>query len=117
MWYSFRAQECAFSYPPIVQLGTRKQCPTLLTLIKKSDTHKTHPPIAQPVEQLPFKEKVPGSIPGGRTNLNEVKIWTHKKLFGKQFLRDRSPCEISFRLEGRKVSAWGTGHVMTDSLV
>ncbi len=36
----------------------------------------TYPPIAQPVEQLPFKEKVPGSIPGGRTNLNEVKIWT-----------------------------------------
>ena len=25
------------------------------------------PPIAQSVEQLPFKEKVPGSIPGGRT--------------------------------------------------
>jgi hypothetical protein len=24
-------------------------------------------PIAQPVEQLPFKEKVPGSNPGGRT--------------------------------------------------
>jgi hypothetical protein len=25
------------------------------------------PPIAQLVEQLPFKEWVPGSIPGGRT--------------------------------------------------
>jgi hypothetical protein len=24
-------------------------------------------PIAQPVEQLPFKQKVPGSNPGGRT--------------------------------------------------
>ena len=26
-------------------------------------------PIAQLVEQLPFKEKVPGSSPGGRTSL------------------------------------------------
>ena len=40
MWYSFLAQKCAFSHLP---------------------------PIAQPVEQLPFKEKVAGSIPAGRT--------------------------------------------------
>ena len=40
MWYSFLAQKCAFSHLP---------------------------PIAQPVEQLPFKEKVVGSIPTGRT--------------------------------------------------
>ena len=26
------------------------------------------PPIAQLVEQVPFKDKVPGSIPGGRTS-------------------------------------------------
>ena len=32
------------------------------------------PPIAQPVEQLPFKEKVPGSIPGGRIR---KKLSTH----------------------------------------
>ncbi len=31
----------------------------------------THAPIAQPVEQLPFKEKVPGSIPGGRTDAKQ----------------------------------------------
>ena len=28
---------------------------------------RRRPPIAQLAEQLPFKEKVPGSIPGGRT--------------------------------------------------
>ncbi len=28
-----------------------------------------YPPIAQPVEQLPFKEKVLGSIPSGRTKV------------------------------------------------
>ncbi len=30
-----------------------------------------YPPIAQPVERLPFKEKVPGSIPGGRTSVKK----------------------------------------------
>ncbi len=55
-------------FAPIAQLGTREQYPVLFTLIKKRDTQPhTHAPIAQPVEQLPFKEKVPGSIPGGRT--------------------------------------------------
>ena len=28
------------------------------------------PPVAQPVEQRPFKPTVPGSIPGGRTNID-----------------------------------------------
>ena len=54
------------THAPIAHLGTRKQYPILFTLIKERDT-QTHAPIAQPVEQLPFKEKVPGSIPGGRT--------------------------------------------------
>ncbi len=35
-----------------------------------------YPPIAQLVEQLALNEKVLGSIPSGRTNLNEVKSWT-----------------------------------------
>ena len=35
---------------------------------------QNYPPIAQLVEQLPFKEKVPGSIPGGRTLYRESSI-------------------------------------------
>ena len=30
--------------------------------------YESEPPIAQLVEQFPFKEVVPGSTPGGRTN-------------------------------------------------
>ena len=38
------------------------------------------PPIAQLVEQLPFKETVPGSSPGGRTlNKNSFKSVHEKK--------------------------------------
>ena len=38
--------------------------------------------IAQPVEQLPFKEKVPGSNPGGRTRL----FFNLQFIIFKQFL-------------------------------
>jgi hypothetical protein len=34
---------------------------------------RRRPPIAQLAEQLPFKEKVPGSIPGGRTTSRKTK--------------------------------------------
>ncbi len=55
-------------FPPIAQLGTREQYPILFTLIKELGHYTIlYPPIAQPVEQLPFKEKVLGSIPSGRT--------------------------------------------------
>jgi len=53
------------THPPIAQTGRRRQCPTLSTHVKEK-AH-IHPPIAQLVEQLPFKEKVLGSIPSGRT--------------------------------------------------
>ena len=35
--------------------------------ILKVQVHESVPPIAQLAEQLPLKEKVPGSRPGGRT--------------------------------------------------
>ncbi len=61
---------------PIAHLGPREQCPTLFTLIKERRPLKqNNAPIAQPVEQLPFKEKVVGSIPTGRTNIKDPKLW------------------------------------------
>jgi hypothetical protein len=42
------------------------------------------PPIAQLVEQLPFKEKVPGPIPGGRTGqIKQLKIFCGRE--GRRF--------------------------------
>ncbi len=38
----------------------------------------THPPVAQSVEQLPFKETVAGSIPAGRTNRLQKKYIMEK---------------------------------------
>ncbi len=74
MCYSATTQKVSClgkAHAPIAHLGTRKQYPILFTLIKErgstNATNRLHAPIAQPVEQLPFKEKVPGSIPGGRT--------------------------------------------------
>ena len=62
-----------YFFPPIAQLGTREQYPILFTLIKEPGRQNNkHPPIAQPVEQLPFKEKVLGSIPSGRTREKTV---------------------------------------------
>src|SRR5690348_9862717 len=46
---------------------------------------KRIPPVAQLVEQLPFKEKVLGSIPSGRTNLNKSPL---PEIF--QFVRSAS---------------------------
>lgn len=73
MWYSFLAQKCAFSHLP---------------------------PIAQPVEQLPFKEKVAGSIPAGRTyDKSHTKVWLLSYVLpSEQYVllasRDRSCSEI-----------------------
>ena len=39
---------------------------------------KLHAPIAQLVEQLPFKEKVPGSNPGGRTSEMKWNDYAHR---------------------------------------
>ncbi len=39
-----------------------------------------HAPVAQPVEQIPFKDKVVGSIPTGRT-MSSIKTVNHTLLF------------------------------------
>ena len=61
-------------------------------------------PIAQPVEQRPFKPKVPGSIPGGRTNLKPLcrvvlNLCAHQvQLFEEKRRTYRSPIEPDYEL-------------------
>ena len=45
---------------------------------------RTRPPIAQLVEQLPFKEFVPGSNPGGRTKSFLERLFDGARMINKQ---------------------------------
>ncbi len=51
----------------------------------------SRPPIAQLVEQLPFKEKVPGSIPGGRTGDRESRYFISGQLPFKEKVAGSTP--------------------------
>lgn len=56
----------------VASLGTRRKAShAILPLLRRGNTI-TYAPIAQPVEQLPFKEKVLGSIPSGRTQAEKI---------------------------------------------
>ncbi len=64
MWYSFRAQ---FLHCVVLVAATVELKPSSCIL-------KGNPPIAQLVEQEPFKFEVVGSIPTGRTNHNSPRL-------------------------------------------
>ncbi len=54
------------------------------------------PPIAQLVEQLPFKERVPGSNPGGRiNNLWPIAKWAKSMRLAGLLPKDREPASVA----------------------
>ena len=77
-------------------------------------------PIAQPVEQRPFKPKVPGSIPGGRTNLKPLCRVVLNLCATRYSFSRKSVARIEARLSQimslrNNLANWDTGPVRTDS--